>query len=424
MLDIKKIRAEKEKIEQALLKRMPEISFDEILRKDVRKRELQTELDSLRENKNKVSNLIPRLKKEQKDVSEYIEQMKNVGNKIEIYQEEYRTLDEEIFKFLSSLPNVPDEEVLPGGKENNQVIKVFNKKPEFNFEIKDHVKLARNLKLIDYERGVKISGEGSWVYTNLGARLEWALINYFIDSHIKDGWNFMLVPHMLRYECGFTAGQFPKFTGEEYWLDQEENEQRKFLLPTAETALVSLHMNEILNIEDLPRKYFSYTPCYRKESGSSRIEERGTIRGHQFNKVELVQYTEENKSDMAFKEMLEKAEKILQDLNVHYRVSKLAANDCSASMCKTYDLEIYIPSINIYKEVSSVSNARDYQARRGNTRYKDLETGKNKYVHTLNASGLATSRLFPALLEQCQQPDGSILIPEVLRKYTGFEIIK
>ena len=187
----------------------------------------------------------------------------------------------------------------------------------------------------------------------------------------------------------------------------------------AETALVNLHRNEILSVEQLPKKYFAYTPCYRREAGSSRIEERGTIRGHQFNKVEMVQYTTEDKSDAAFLEMLENAQKLVQNLGLHYQVSKLAAGDCSASMCRTYDIEIWIPSMGIYKEVSSVSNSRDYQARRGNMKYRDTETGKLKYMHTLNASGLATSRLLPAILEQYQLEDGSILIPEVLRPYMG-----
>ena len=198
----------------------------------------------------------------------------------------------------------------------------------------------------------------------------------------------------------------------------EGMEPRKFLLPTAETALVNLHRNEILALEDLPRKYFAYTPCYRKEAGSYRTEERGMIRGYQFNKVEMVQYTEDDKSDVAFEEMVRKAEELLQGLGLCYRLDKLAAGDCSHSMARTYDIEVWIPSMGIYKEVSSVSNARDYQARRGMVRYRDAQ-GKIHFCHTLNGSGLATSRVFPALLEQCQQEDGSILIPEALRPYMG-----
>ena len=197
----------------------------------------------------------------------------------------------------------------------------------------------------------------------------------------------------------------------------ENDSNGKFILPTAETALVNIHRGEILKEEDLPKKYFSFTPCYRREAGTSRVEERVTVRGHQFNKVEMVQYTKQGDSERAFDEMLEKAERLVQALGLHYQVSKLAAGDCSAGMCRTYDIEIWIPSMGIYKEVSSVSNSRDYQARRGNMKYRDGDTGEIKYVHTLNASGLATSRLLPALLEQNQLEDGSVLLPEVLRKY-------
>jgi len=226
----------------------------------------------------------------------------------------------------------------------------------------------------------------------------------------------ILPPHILNYESGYTAGQFPKFAEDVFWL--EGVEPRKFILPTAETALVNLHRNEVLSYTELPKKYFAYTPCYRKEAGSYRTEERGMIRGYQFNKVEMVQYTTEEGSDAAFEEMYHKAQKLLEGLGLTYQVDKLAAGDCSHSMARTYDIEVYIPSMGIYKEVSSVSNARDYQARRGMIRYKD-ENGKTKFAHTLNGSGLATSRVFPALVEQNQLEDGSIVIPEVLRKWMG-----
>ena len=284
------------------------------------------------------------------------------------------------------------------------------------FKIKNHVELAESLGLIDYARGAKRSGHGTWIYTNLGARLEWALINYFIASHLQDGFEFILPPHILNYESGFTAGQFPKFEQDVFELSGFDN--KKFLLPTAETALVNLHRNEILSSTDLPKKYFAYTPCYRKEAGSYRTEERGMIRGYQFNKVEMVEYTKDDDSDRAFEELLNKAKKLLEGLGLHYQISKLAAGDCSHSMARTYDLEVYLPSIEIYKEVSSVSNARSYQARRGMIRYRD-EEGKMHYCHTLNGSGLATSRVFPAILEQYQNEDGSVTVPEVLRPFMG-----
>ena len=232
-----------------------------------------------------------------------------------------------------------------------------------------------------------------------------------------------MVPHMLGYECGLTAGQFPKFRDEVYWLETAEDERRRFMLPTAETALVSLHRDEILTEADLPRKYVSYTPCFRREAGSYRTDERGMVRGHQFNKVEMVQYTRPEDSDAAFEELVGKAEALVKGLGFHFRTVKLAAADCSASMARTYDIEIHIPSMNGYKEVSSVSNARDYQARRGSIRFR-RDGGGIEFVHTLNGSGLATSRILPAIVEQNQNKDGSVTVPEVLRKYLGVDVLK
>ena len=248
-------------------------------------------------------------------------------------------------------------------------------------------------------------------------------MNYFVDFHIGNGYDLMLVPHMLGYECGLTAGQFPKFQDDVYWLETAEDERRRFMLPTAETALVSLHRDEILTEADLPKKYISYTPCFRREAGSYRADERGMVRGHQFNKVEMVQYTLPEKSDEAFEELVTNAENLVKGLGFHFRTVKLAAEDCSASMARTYDIEINIPSMNGYKEVSSVSNARDYQARRGMMRVK-RENGKTEFLHTLNGSGLATSRIFPALVEQNQNADGSVNVPDCLRKYLGVDVIK
>ncbi len=257
----------------------------------------------------------------------------------------------------------------------------------------------------------------------MGARMEWALLNFFIDEHLRDGYELMLLPHMLKYECGYVAGQFPKFTDEDYWIANPTSSDKKFLLPTAETALVNLHRDEILSEEELPKKYVAYTPCYRREAGSYRSEERGMVRGHQFNKVEMVQYTRPEDSDKAFEELVGKAERLVQELGLHYRLSKLAAGDCSFSMARTYDVEVWIPSMKIYKEVSSASNARDYQARRGNIRFRGKD-GKIQYVNTLNASGLATSRVLPAIVEQYQNADGSVTVPEVLRKYMGTDVIR
>ncbi len=416
MIDINRIRNNKEEVESALRKKDETINLDKVVELDIEKRKLGTQLDEYKKRRNEASELVPKMKKEGKDVSAVVKEMQELGELIAKEEQKYNEISSDLFDILSSLPNIPDDDLLAGGKENNKVVSTFKEKPVFDFEFKNHVDISKDLNLIDYERGVKLSGQGSWVYTGNGALLEWALLSFFIEEHIKDGYTFMLVPHMLNYECGYTAGQFPKFENDVYWIDGSFDKNGKFLLPTAETALVNLHRGEILAENELPKKYFSYTPCYRREAGSSRIEERGIVRGHQFNKIEMFQYTTPENSDMAFDELVKKAESLMQKLGLHYQVSKLAAGDCSASMTRTYDIEVWIPSMNCYKEVSSASNCRDYQARRGNIKYKNKE-GKNEFVNTLNASGLATSRLVPAILEQFQQSDGSVIIPEVLRKY-------
>lgn len=418
MISIELIKTDQEKIKKALEKKGCIVDFTEVLSLDSERRKLIQEVENLKSQKNKVSSQIPAYKKEGKDTSSIFEEMKTLGNKVEALDKKVAELDDSIWKFLSVLPNPPDDDLLGGGKENNKVLRQVNKKPEFNFKPKNHYDLCVDLGLIDYDRGVKLAGNGCWIYRGVGAMLEWALLNYFVEQHLKDGYEFILPPHMLNYDCGYGAGQFPKFSDEVYWIDNKD-EKSKFLLPTAETALVNLYKGEIIPEEKLPMKFFAYTPCYRREAGSYRQEERGMIRGHQFNKVEMVQITTPEQSAQAFEELVGKAEKLVKDLGLHYQVSKLAAGDCSASMRRTYDIEIWIPSMGIYKEVSSASNAGDYQARRNNTKYRNKETKKAEYVHTLNASGLATSRLIPAIVEQCQNEDGSITIPEPLRKFMG-----
>ena len=412
MIDINRIRNNKEKVEKALLKRLDNVNLDELLELDKEKRKLGTKLDELRAERRKVSDTVPTLKKEGKDTTEIINKMKKIGDEIDEGMIKYNELDKKIFEFLAGLPNTPDEDVNAGGKENNEVIETHLEKPIFDFELKPHYEILKDLNMVDYTRGSKIAGEKNWIYTGIGARLEWALVNYFIDMHIKDGYKFMMVPYLLNYDCGFGAGQFPKFNDEVYMLKDE----KKFLLPTAETALVNIHSNEILDIDELPRKYFAYSQCFRVEAGSTREEERGTVRGHQFNKVEMVQYVTEDKIEEAFNELLNKAKTLMNNLGLHYQISKLAAGDCAQGMCRTYDIEVWIPSMGIYKEVSSVSNSRDYQARRNNTRYRDKD-GNLHYVCTLNGSGLATSRLVPAIVEQYQNEDGTITVPKVLRPY-------
>ncbi len=420
MLDIQKIRNNPEEVKEALKKRLVDVDFTELLEWDKKRRNLISESEELKAKKNKVSADIPRLIKNSQNVDDLKVEMKEIADRIKVMDDELRAVEADIKSFLSGLPNIPAEDVVAGGKENNQVLRTFGQKPEFDFEPKHHVDIVTDLGLIDYERGVKLGGNGFWVYTGDGAVLEWALLNYFVEEHLKDGYQFMLPPHILNYQSGYTAGQFPKFAEDVFKIETGEvSDRMQFILPTAETALINFHRDEILNEDEMPKKYFAYTPCYRKEAGSHGADERGMIRGHQFNKIEMFQYTLPEQSEAAFEELVNKAERLVQGLGLHHQVTKLAAQDCSASMGKTYDIEIWIPSMNSYKEVSSCSNAYDYQARRGNIRVRRKDSKKIELAHTLNASGLATSRVLPAIVEQYQQKDGSVIIPEVLRKWMG-----
>ncbi len=424
MLDLRRIQENKEKVAELLSRKGYVADFDTILALDKERRAIISEVEQYKAQKNKVSAQIPALKKQGLPVDEIFAQMRTLGEKIAECDAMAKEKEEKIFDLLSRMPNIPDEDLLSGEKENNQVVKVVGEKPTFSFPMQNHVDLCTKLGIIDYARGTKLSGGGYWLYRGDGARLEWALLNFFISEHLKDGYEFILPPHQLGYNCGFGAGQFPKFADEVYWLDVDEDRKKnRFMLPTAETALVNLYAGEIIDESKLPMKFFAYTPCYRKEAGSYRAEERGMIRGHQFNKVEMVQYAHPERSMEAFNELVDKAASLIEKLGLHFRVSKLAAGDCSASMARTYDIEVWIPSMGIYKEVSSVSNANDYQARRNNTKFRDSKTGKPAFLHTLNGSGLATSRVFPALIEQYQNADGSITVPEVLVPFMGGQTI-
>lgn len=421
MLDINDIRRRPEFYVEKLAQKGTIVDLSAFLEKDKQRRDIIVEVEALKARRNKVSAQVPIFKKQGQDVSEILAEMKTVGDQIKVLDEQLSLIDRDQFDFLAGLPNIPADDVVPGGKENNQVVSVFGEKPTFDFMPMHHVDLVEKLEMIDYTRGAKLSGNGYWMYRKDGARLEWALLNYFIDSHLADGYEFILPPHMLGAVCGYAAGQFPKFKDEVYQVKNDEAEDgfSHFMLPTAETALVNLYRDEIIEESLLPHKMFAYTPCYRKEAGSYRAEERGMIRGHQFNKIEMFQYTRPEDSDAALEELVRKASDLVKGLGLHHRVTKLAAQDCSASMMKTYDIEIWIPSMNDYKEVSSASNAGAYQARRANMKFRRKDGKSTEFMHTLNASGLATSRVMPAIVEQYQQADGSVLIPEVLRKYMG-----
>ena len=441
MLDIKKIKENPDAVKAGLHAKEVDCDaiVDRILELDTEIRGLKTSTENRTAQKNKLAKENGKLFGMKKKAEKSGEDTSALDATIEANKQESIALDAaneadtaklkdlsgEFRVAMLSLPNLPDDDLLPGGKENNEPLRYVGKKPEFDFEPKHHVDLCCDLGLIDYERGVKLAGAGNWMYTGMGARLEWALLNYFIDCHIADGYDFILPPHMLEYQCGETAGQFPKFADEVYRIANPTDDRIHYMLPTAEAALCSIYRDEILSEADLPKKLFAYTPCFRREAGSHRADERGMVRGHQFNKVEMFQFCRPEDSDAAFEELVTKAEKLVEGLGFHFRTVKLAAGDCSASMARTYDIEILIPSMDGYKEVSSVSNARDYQARRGNIRFRREATGKPEFLHTLNGSGLATSRIFPALVEQNQRADGSIVVPEVLRKYLGgIEVIE
>ncbi len=425
MLDIRYIKENPDEVIARLAMKGKDAKEDieQILALDAKRRSLIAETESLKAEQNRVNKLIPQYKKEGKDVSVIFAEMKKLGARTKEIDAELKEVDVQLQGVMLGLPNLPDRDLKPGGKENNEPIRYFGEPHKFDFDPKNHVDLCTDLGLIDYERGTKLSGSGFWIYRGMGARLEWALLNYFIDTHWADGYELILPPHMLEYECGVTAGQFPKFADEVFKIENPVDNRSRYMLPTAEAALASLYRNEILTEVDLPKKLFSYTPCFRREAGSYRSDERGMVRGHQFNKVEMFQFTLPEKSDEAFDELVAKAEALVAGLGFHFRTVKLAAEDCSASMARTYDIEINIPSMNGYKEVSSVSNARDYQARRGMMRVRRAD-GRVEFMHTLNGSGLATSRVLPALVEQNQLADGSVVVPEVLRKYVGTDIIK
>jgi seryl-tRNA synthetase len=413
MLDINKIRDNKEDIKKSLLKRLNggDFDLDKIIRIDDERKRLLTEVGRLKAERNENSHSKP--------TPEVISQLKSIGDKIKEFDLKIKSVEEDLKDKLSALPNIVADDVVSGGKENNKVLRQFGEKSKFSFQSKDHVELATDLDVIDYERAVKMSGSGFWIYKNKGAILEWALLNYFIDFHRKNKYTFLLLPYLLTEESAYTSGHLPKFRDDLYWT-----QDKLCINATAEMMLGNYHKDEVLKEEDLPSRYFAYSACFRREAGSYRKEERGMVRGHQFNKIEMFQFTKPEKSWEAFDELVKNAEKLVEGMGLHFQSVQLAAGDASAAMAKTIDIEVWIPSMNLYKEVSSVSNALDYQARRGNIKYRNKKEKKNEFVHTLNGSGLATSRLIPAILEQYQQKDGSVKVPKVLQKYCGFDVIK
>jgi seryl-tRNA synthetase len=425
MIDINLIREKPDWVKAQLLKRMDAVDFTEVLALDAARRKMTQQNEAMRAERNAKTEAIAALKREKKDAAKEIAAMKLLGDKIAENDKELAVTEQKIFEVMAALPNIPLSDVMAGGKESNKIVATFGKRPKFNFKPEAHPEIATRLGLIDYERAAKISGAKTWIYTGAGAMLEWALLNYFIDFHLANGYKFIMPPHLLNWESGYAAGQFPKFAADVFITDFDADPKKsKFLLPTAETALLNLHRGEIIKSDELPIKYFGYSPCYRKEAGSYRTDERGMIRGYQFNKVEMFIYCKPEDSPKYFEELVRNAQKLTEGLGLHFNTVALGAGDCSAGMSKTYDIEVYIPSMEGYKEISSVSNATDYQCRRANIRMKD-KNGKSVLLHTLNASGLATSRLIPAILEQFQNADGSVTVPEALHKYMhGITVLK
>lgn len=424
MLDIETIRADPEGVRAALLTRVDDVDLDAILDLDAQRRALIQRTDEARSNGKRRSRDIGAARKRGQDTSAAEAEVVALRTRVSEDESALADVQSRLSQLVLELPNLPDPRAPIGGKEANQVVRMWGEPPEIPEDADDHVAICQRLGLVDYERGVKLGGNGFWIYTGLGAAMEWALLNYFCQQHFAAGYRFILPPHLLTPESGVAAGQFPKFHDDVFHITSKDDRPGSFLLPTSETALLNLYRDEILDVRDLPQKLFAYTPCYRLESGSHRSDERGTIRGHQFNKVEMFHFIEPEQADASLAELIQRTEGLVEGLGLHHRTSLLGTRDASATMALTYDVEVWFPSLGSYKEVSSASWAGDYQARRARIRYRP-ESGKGtRFVHTLNASGLATSRLMPAIVEQCQQPDGSVVVPEVLRPWLGVDVIR
>src|SRR3989339_1554608 len=408
MIDLALIKENKEALLENFKKRDPERDYhlDEILALDTKRRTLLQKVEEKKAARNQ--------KSLRKPSAQEIASLKQLGEEIKDLDHEIAATENARNELLGELPNITVEEVVAGGKENNRVIFTNKEQPKFKFPISDHVQLAEKLKIIDYARAVKISGSGYWLYRGDGALLEWALLNYFISYHQKNNYTFIIPPFLHTEQSAFTSGHLPKFREDLFWTQDST-----CLNATSEMMLGNLHRDEVVPAADLPLKYFAFSVCFRREAGGYRKEEKGMIRGHQFNKIEMFQLTRPEESTIAFAEMLKHAETLVKKLDLHFRTTQLAAGDCSAAMAKTCDIEVWLPSMDDYKEVSSVSNDLDCQARRGNIRFNNPETKDKDYVHTLNGSGLATSRILPAILEQNQMRDGRVLVPKVLRAWVG-----
>ena len=416
MLDPKLIRENPEKVQEALAKKKDSFDLDSFLALDQKRRNLMRELEDLRAQQNKIDSEMKTLLKEKKDPKQRIEEAKEIKQKIVGLDDEYRTVDQQFKRRLLWIPNIPHESVPVGDESNNQVIKEWGSKKEFDFKPLTHIELASHLDIVDFKRPAKITGSNFILFKGQGAKLERALINFMLDLQVDEHGYLEVSPPFIANRQSMTAtGQLPKLEEDMYNIAEDDY----FLIPTAEVPVTNIHRDEVLSREQLPICYTAYTPCFRREAGSYGKETRGLARVHQFDKVELVKFAEPEKSYDELEQLLMDACRVLELLELPYRVNLLATGEISFAAAKCYDIELYAPGIDKWLEVSSCSNFEDFQARRGNIRYKEIGTGKLRFVHTLNGSGVALPRLVIAILENYQQKDGSILMPHALRNYMG-----
>ena len=415
MLDVKLLRKDPNQIETKLKTKDPTISLAPILQLDEKIREVITEAEQLQAKRNSLSKEIGQRKSRGEDVSSVMQEVAGLGDQVAALNHRKSELENEFHLKVASLPNIPsDEAKISHDPKDNVCIKSWGQKREFDFPFKNHVELNEKLHLFDFKRAAKTSGSGWPAYKNMGARLEWALLNYMLDIHLENGFEMWMPPHLIRPETMYGSGQLPKFEKQLFKIHDEN--YHLYLIPTSETVLNGLHADEIFQADELPKRYVSYTPCFRREAGAAGSQERGLIRMHQFNKVEMFAFTLPEQGEQMFEQMIRSAEQILQGLNLHYRNMMLVTGDMSFAAMKTVDVEVWLPGQNRYYEVSSISHCGDFQARRSMVRSRKKED-KPEFVYTLNGSGLATSRLMVALLENNQREDGSVELPLVLHKY-------
>lgn len=418
MLDVKRLRNSFDLVERALLNRGESTEeLQQFRQLDTRRRMLLQEVEKLKHHRNEVSQLVAKKKKAGEDAESHILDMRNVSERIKKLDDEVRQVDEQLNQIMYSIPNVPHESVPIGmNEEENVVVRTWGTPPDFSFEPKAHWDLAATLDILNFEAAAKVSGSRFVFYVGLGARLERALIQFMMDLHADEhGYTEMLPPMIVHRNSMIGTGQLPKFEEDAFKVQDSDF----YLVPTAEVPVTNYHCDEILHVDQLPIKYVAYSACYRSEAGSAGRDTRGLIRQHQFNKVELVKFTLPEHSYDELEKLTANAEEVLKRLKLPYRVVTLCTGDLGFSAAKTYDIEVWLPNSNTYREISSCSNFEDFQARRANIRFRRSAQAKPEFVHTLNGSGLAIGRTVAAILENYQQEDGSILIPEVLRPYMG-----